>query len=80
MQAEVLHRRSLHQQVAPGSRETDQWDKKADIVAKALDWLARKAKDSGIPVSARKAVFAAIEGSEQSPPSPMPHGVAELES
>jgi hypothetical protein len=66
--------------VAPGSRETAQWDKKADIVAKALDFLALKAKDSGIAVAARKAVVAAIEGSAASPALPGRRGVAALES
>lgn len=80
VQAEVLHRRSLHHEVAPGSRETAQWDKKADIVAKALDFLALKAKDSGIAVAARKAVVAAIEGSAASPALPGRRGVAALES
>lgn len=70
IQATVLHEYSLHRQVATGSDPTKDWANKRDILDTALSWLAKKAKDDGIPSEIRQAVVAAIEGSTASPALP----------
>jgi hypothetical protein len=67
VQSAVLHEVSLHRQIASGSRATKDWNKKGALVQRALDWLAKKAADSGIPSDERRAVIAAIEGGKPAP-------------
>ena len=61
IQSAVLHELRLHVQIGKGSDAARDWQAKADILDKALDWLARKAPED-IPSEARASVIAALEG------------------
>jgi predicted alpha/beta hydrolase family esterase len=63
VQATVLHEVSVHEAVSPGSRATKEWQRKAALVLRALDWLTRTAQDGGIPDRERRAAEAAMQGS-----------------